>query len=193
MKATLITLLLILSAPALAEVSLQDCLEDSRLHGSSKTPVIPLPECATIIEGDSSSVSVLSEDKKWKASGNQRMIYVDSLGPDSLPVERNLLAGDQTELVSIKKIFIDSEQKKLMVIQVKGEKSELMIYKLNFLGNVSPLKVMRSEIFDTVTSVKFQGPDYLEVINSSGKYLVKADGESRSELSSKKAIQITPQ
>lgn len=189
---TFIIFLLGFTLNAFAEVSLQDCLEDSRLYADSKTPVKPLSECAEIIEATPSSASVISPDKKWKAFGIGSMIYVDVLGPGESVLERILLAGEQTELVNVEKIFIDPEEKRLIVIQKKGVKNELMLFNINFLGNVSPLKVMRSPAFAGVTSAKFKGPEVIEVKAGEEVMSVRSDGESRQELSTKKDLEIIP-
>lgn len=190
---TLILFSLFLSLSASAEVAFQDCLDDAKLNGNHKTPVKPLPECVSILKAKTEAISVTSSDMKWKAFGADHMIYVEQLNDTGVLLDRVLLSGEETELVSVQKIFIDAVEKRLLVIQVKNEKSELLIFDLEFLGNVTPMKVMRNNIFNGVTSVSFSGENDILVVNALGSYIVKADGESRTELSTKKALQITPQ
>ncbi len=188
MKTLLVILLIMFSTLASASVSLQDCLDDASLQGDSKTPLQPLPECAVLIKAEPSHINFTSGDGKWKAFGTHQMMYLDNLDAEGNLVERFLLAGSETELVSIKKIFIDTVYKKLFVTQLKNDQYELLVYNLLFIGNVSPKKVMRSSEFNNVTSVKMENATQIEVINTSGSFLVNADGESREELSTQKAI-----
>ena len=191
MKKLITLLLLILTTGAFAEVTLQDCLDDASLQGDNRTPQQPLPECAEIIGADAGKISVISADLRWKAFGIGQMLYVDNTDANGILIERVLLAGPETELVSIKKVFIDTVYKKLFVIQLKNEQYELMVHNLLFIGNVTPQKVMRSPTFNDVSSIKMNSATEIEVTNASGTFLVKADGESRQELSTKKALQIT--
>lgn len=192
MKTLLIILLMMLSTLAPAAVSLQDCLDDASLQADNKTPLQPLAECADLIKAEPSHINFSSEDGKWKAFGTHQMMYLDNLDAEGNLVERFLLAGSETELVSIKKIFIDTVYKKLFVTQLKDDQHELLVYNLLFIGNVSPKKVMRSSEFNNVISVKMENATQIEVINSSGPFLINADGESREELSTKKALVISP-
>lgn len=188
----IILFLILFSTAASAAVTLQDCLDDASLQGDNRTPQQPLPECADIIGADAGKISVTSSDLHWKALGISKMLYVDYSDANGVLVERVLLAGPETELVSIKKVFIDTVYKKLFVIQLKNEQYELMVHNLLFIGNVSPLKVMRSPAFNGVTSVKMNSATEIEVVNATGTFLVKADGESRQELSTRKALEINP-
>lgn len=192
-KLNFILISFMLSLPVMAEVSLQDCLDDASLQGDSKTPQQPLPECSEIIKSEGAHVSVTSSEKFWKAFGIANMIYIDSLDEKGNLESRELLSGSQTELVAVKNIFIDSLQKKLFVIQAKNNMPELLIYNLEFVGNVSPLKVMRNEIFRNVSSVRMKTANVIEVISPDRSFVINADGESRTELSSKKALTIHPQ
>ena len=184
--------MIMFSTQVLAEVTLADCQEDSSLQGDNKTPLQPLPECADIIKADPSKVSVTSANNRWEAFGKGKMLYLDAFDADGNLVDRVLLAGSQTELVSIQKVFIDTVYKKLFIVQIKNGQHELMVQNLLFIGNVSPLKVMRSATFNGVTSVKMESGTEIEVVNASGSFLVKADGESREELSTEKALVISP-
>lgn len=187
-----IYILAFISFNAFAGVTVQDCLNDSALVGHNKTPVQPLPECVTLLKADSSVVSVTSSDNKWKAFGLGPMIYIENYDGIGNLVNRELLAGESPELVSVQKLFIDPVYKRLFIVQVKNAKTELMIQDLEFIGNVSPLKVMHSESFSGLTSIKFNNQDEIEFVNASGTFTVNADAESRSNLSTKKALVITP-
>lgn len=193
MKALLTLFLVIHAFTVRSEVSLSDCLTDSQYQAHEKTPLQPLPECVEIIKADPSHVSVSSSDNLVRAYGIGHMIYVDSLDSQGVLIESSLLAGSQTELVSVNKLFIDKNQNRLLVIQNKNGSPELMLQNLSFIGNTSPLKVMRSDVFNAVTSAKYRNADEIEIINAVGTFVVKADGESRKELSSFKALEIIPE
>ena len=188
---TMILFTVLLSSTAFAEVTLQDCQDDAQFYGHHKSPLKPLAECESLVKNDPVAVSVTSADNRYRAFGAGNMIYLETFNESAVVTERILLAGDQTELVNVKQLFIDVPQKRLIVVQLKGSQYELMVHDLEFIGNVSPLKVMRSEIFSGVTSVKFDSAEELEVKNASGTFTLNADGESREELSTKKALSIS--
>lgn len=188
----LFILTLFLSLTVSAEVTVQDCLDDALTFANHERAVTPLPECASIIDNEEDRVEVVSG--KIRAFGKGRMIYVDTKDATGVIVERTLLSGDQTELVSIRKIFIDPVARRLFVIQVKAEKYELLVFNLDFLGNVTPLNVMRSQdLLSDVSSVKASDGKRIEIINEKGKFLINSDAESRLSRSVQKALTITPQ
>ncbi|MFL5785664.1 MAG: hypothetical protein ACJ76H_13695 [Bacteriovoracaceae bacterium] len=189
---TIFIIVILFSVNAFADVTLQDCLDDASLQGDNKTPQQPLPECVNLVQTDPAIVSVSSADNKWKAFGVGSMLYLEQKDEDGNLIDRSLLAGAQTELVSIRKIFIDTTYKKLFILQFKNSTYELMIHDLLFIGNVTPQKVMRTSSFANVTSVKMADTQNIEVVTDTATYNVNADGESRTELSTKKAVVLTP-
>lgn len=184
-------LIFFLSLSASADVSYLDCSADALTFASHTHPVAPLPECAVIVDAEADKIQATSG--LYRAYGKEHMIYLDLKDAGGNVVSRELLAGDQTELVEIKKIFIDVAARRLYVIQLNNSQSELLVYKLDFIGNVTPLNVMRSStVFGTAASVKAEGTDKIEVINASGTFLVNADAETRSTRSVQKALVVTP-
>lgn len=192
MKKIIFILLIMFSSLAYGEVTLQDCLDDASLQADNRTPLQPLSECPDLIKANPSHVTATTADNRWKAFGISQMMYLDAFDAAGNFSDRVLLSGSETELASIKKIFIDTVYKKLFVVQLKNDQYELMVYNLLFIGNVSPLKVMRSPTFAAVTSVRMEDSQQIEVVSASGTYLVMADGESREELSTEKALTIAP-
>lgn len=190
MKALLFILCMI-SSQAMAEVSFQDCLDDGKRYAGESNPVTPLPECAGIVDAEDGKVEVSSG--LYRAFGKDHIVYVDKKDSNGIIVEKILLSGDQTELVSIQKLFLDTDSRRLYIIQSKNSKNELMVYNLDFLGNVTPLNVMKSDtLFDGVTSIKAEGEDKIEIINASGSFLINSDAENRTTRSVQKVLTITP-
>lgn len=185
MKTLLI--LILFSFTTHAEVSFEDCQNDAMTFANHTRPVAPLPECAGIVDAEADKVQ--SGTGAYRAFGKGNMLYLERKDASGHLLQRDLLAGDQTELTSLRKIFVDVSARRLYVIQMKSGESELLVYDLDFLGNVTPLNVMRSStLFGTVTSVRLEAPGFLEVINSAGTYRVNADAETRTSRSIQKAI-----
>jgi hypothetical protein len=187
-----ITLLLILFPVfAFAEVSLQDCLDDARTFANHERPVAPLIECADIINTQEDKIEVTAGP--FRIYGKNHLIYVDKRDAVGNVIERTLLSGDQTDLVAVKKIFVDLVDRKLFVIQQNQAARELLVFNLDFLGNVTPLNVMKSTaLLTNVSSVKAADEKNIEVINAQGTWLVNSDAESRASRSVKVALSIRP-
>jgi hypothetical protein len=181
-----------MSINAFAEVTFQDCLDDALLNGSHTHALSPLEECAGILDAEADKVENVSG--LYRAYGKSHMIYVDKKDAEGNVIERTLLSGDQTELVGVQKLFLDVPGRRLYVIQLNSsQKPELMVHNLDFLGNVTPLNVMKSDALLTgVTSVKAEGADKIEIVNAEGSFLINADAESRTSRSVQKAVVITP-
>lgn len=188
-----IFLFILLTMNAQAEVSYEDCLADAKTYAHHLRPVAPLPECSQII--DSSSGRIEAKLPPYRAFGKDHVLYLEKQNPEGKLIERSLLAGDQTELGRIQKIFIDPEGQRLFVIQMNQQNHpELLVYRLNFLGNVSPLNVVASDaLFTSASSVRMVSPDKIEVKNSQGTILINADAETRTSRSVRKAITALPQ
>ncbi len=176
---------------AFAEVSYEDCLQDAKTYANHVHAVSPLPECASILDADAGKAEFSTGN--YRIYGKDHMLYVDKKDVNGNVIERTLLAGDQTELINIQKLFIDTVARKIFIIQSNDSKNELMVYNLDFIGNVTPLNVMKSDtLFVGVTSVKSEGLDKLEIINAQGSFLINADAENRPSRSVQKALTITP-
>lgn len=181
-------LLLILSFHASAEVTLEHCFEDATTYGKHDRAVAPLPECASLIDAEEEKVELISGNFRFFGKGN--MIYVDKRDPNGIVLERSLIAGDQTDLSVVSKFFVDLPTQKLYVIQKRATTSELLIFNLGFLGNVTSLNLMRStSLFSTATQVKpSEVEGRIEVTNAQGIFLINQDAESRTSRSQQKSI-----
>lgn len=177
---TLLFVLTILSPHAFAAVSLDHCLEDARQFASHDKPLKPLEECPGLVDGAKEKIEVKSADGKIRAFGYQNVVYVEVKNEDGVLVSRELLSGDQTELSDLKKLFLDAEGRRLFAIQQRAGKNELLVYDLDFLGNVTPLNVVsHPELFNTVKAVKVSSKERLEVENAKGKWFLNSDAETR--------------
>jgi hypothetical protein len=191
MKTALFFIMLMVTVNAFAVVTYEDCLEDAKTFANHVHAVAPLPECADIVDAESGKSENISG--VFRAYGKDHIIYVDKKDSDGNVIERSLLAGDQTELVEVQKVFLDTLARRIYVVQLKDSKNQLMVYNLDFIGNVTPLNVMKSDsLFLGVTSVKAEGTDKIEIINAQGSFLINADAENRTSRSIQKQLVITP-
>lgn len=184
-------IILLFSIAANAAVTLEHCQEDALQYGNHKDPLKPLAECVVMIKADSGKIEASSADGLLYAFGSGNMFYVDSKDADGNIIERNLVAGDQTELKNIQKIFIDQKAERIYVIQVKNQKNEMLVFDLTFLGNVTPKNLLRSQaLLSGAISVKAIGTKEIEIVNAQGTFRVNADAESRSTRSRQVALVI---
>ncbi|MES2526978.1 MAG: hypothetical protein V4598_07810 [Bdellovibrionota bacterium] len=175
---------------AFAEVSYQDCLDDAAMYAHHTNPVTPLPECAGIVDAEVGSLEKIVST--FKVYGKDHVLYLDTRNEHGVVINREILAGDQTELVEMKNVFIDLTSRRIYLIQLKNGKNEMMVFDLDFIGNVNPMNVMRhNTLFENVTSVKAEGDDQIEIINASGSYLINKDAESRTTRSNQKNLVVT--
>lgn len=144
MRALLLILSFSLTTSALA-ISVDDCLKDAESHGNHIAPIIPNPDCVAAIEASPAKISVEASDGSFKVYGQDHMIYVDKYESGSL-ISRKLLAGDQTELSSVKSMTINLLKKRLVIVQQGNDGAEVLTYNLEFIGNVSPITMLKSEI-----------------------------------------------
>ncbi len=163
-------------------VTLQDCLLDAELNGNHQRPLKPYEECKEVVDHDKSKIEVKSEDGKYRFFGISHVFYLETTnGPQ-------LMAGDQTELKSIKKAWIDINTRRIYVLQ-GGKSWELLTFNLDFIGNVTPLKLFRDKILGSVAEVKSSGKeDLLLTLKDGRKILINADAESRDLSTQKKPV-----
>ena len=107
------------------------------------------------------------------------MFYLES------PAGRMLMAGNQTELRAIEKVWIDTLNRRVFVLQ----KDELLTFDLDFIGNVAPLKFAKSNRLILVKSLRFLPSEkQFELTLTDGTVInMNSDAESRNRSSRKPA------
>ena len=139
-----ILILLTIAPTAWGLTTLDDCLMDAQFFANHKHPVQPLEECADLVKEHSEKLEVKSTDGKFHLFGFGNMFYVD--GPEG----RMLMAGSQTHLNGIKKAWIDTLNRRIFILQ----SDSLLTFDLDFIGNVSPLKLVKSPILPTLKKIE---------------------------------------
>lgn len=162
-----LTFILFVSA---AHADLNECLRDAKTHGSHTSSLSPAQECADIIKSDSDKVEARTSDRKVHLYGLGHMLYVEFEG------KRELLAGDQTGLKEILKIEINEKKKRILVIQSQS----ISTYKLDFIGNVSPISQVSSPSLKKITRVKLlDNEEMIAIFSDSMVRIINAEADDR--------------
>lgn len=148
---SILFLLCILSLASSYAANIDDCLLDAQSHGSHIHPITPSSSCADLIKSHPRKVELSSKDGKYKVYGLDHMVYVEAYQDGSL-MTRELLAGDQTRLKEVQKFSINSSKNRLLILQEGAKGTELLVYQLNFIGNVAPVKFLDAEVVQGATS-----------------------------------------
>jgi len=165
-------IVLILFSALSANAALDECFRDAKTHGNHRIPLSPSPECIEIIKNDPETLSIKSFDGKYHIYGQKFMLYVEADG------KRELLSGDQTELKEIQKIHLNLSKRKILILQ----KHSLATYSLDFIGNVSPSSLIKSNKLEDVLQISLlDNEDMIAVFFPQGIKLINSDGESRHE------------
>lgn len=153
-----------------AHANLNDCMRDAKTHGSHTSSLSPAKECVDLIKAHPDKVEVHSADNKVHLYGLGHMLYVESEGG------LELLAGDQTGLKDILKIEINEKKKRILVIQ----RQSVSTYKLDFIGNVSPISQFSSPAIEDVTRVKLlDNEEMIAIFSDSMIRIVNAEADDR--------------
>jgi hypothetical protein len=153
-----------------AHANLNDCMRDAKTHGSHTSSLSPVKECADIIKTHPDKVEAHTADGKVHLYGLGHMLYVENEG------NVELLAGNQTGLKEILKIEINEKKKRILVIQ----KQSVSTYKLDFIGNVSPISQFSSAAIKDVTRVKLlDNEEMIAIFSDSMVRIVNAEADDR--------------
>lgn len=170
MKVLIISFLILISN--FSKADLDTCLRDSKRNGNHTYPLSPLEYCADTIKSHPKKVTAQSLDGKVEMYGYKDMLYVESGS------KKELLAGDQTELEEILQMRINEFKKQFLVLQ----KDSVSTFKLDFVGNVSPVSYLKSSIVKNATSVKLlDNEELLAIFKKDSIKLVNSNAESRHE------------
>ncbi len=155
---------------SLAHASLDNCIRDAKTHGSHTSPLSPVAECADIIKAQPEKIEAKSKDGTYHLYGLGSLIYVESNG------KPELLSGDQTELKEVLKIEINDHKKRFLVLQ----KNSVSTFKLNFIGNVTPISYFKSPIMNKASGVKLlDNEDMIAIFSSASVRIINSNAETR--------------
>ncbi len=156
----------IFSLPAFA--NLEHCMNDARDSGYMLNER-PNKNCEDIIREHPNHIEAKSISGKYKAIayGNMLYLYTYSLNKE-VPVAKDMLAGDQTHLRSIKKVWVDEINEKIFILQ-NGNPFELLTFILH-PSNTAPLRHFKSPILNTVSTIKLMDDrEELAIMSSKSK------------------------
>jgi hypothetical protein len=130
-----------------ASADVENCLQDGKLNAHHVQPVKPKENCADLIKNLKNKVEAKDSTGKNHIYGFRTMFYVDLNG------KKTLMAGDQTELKSIKFIRFHEPSQKILVFQSDEEVSSISTFNADFVGNVAPLSFYLSDKLNNVTNM----------------------------------------
>lgn len=160
-----------------AFAGIDNCLKDAESHGNYTHAITPSIECVDLIKNLNERVEDKLEGSH--AYGTGHMLYVDLFEAGNL-ISRKLLAGDQTELTNIRKVKIQREKSKLLLLQ----DDSLNTYELTFIGNVTPIRKVQASFISGAYSMKLLNEEDMIVFFGTKKVTVinsQADSRGRGE------------
>lgn len=165
------TLLLILSfnvLPAFAD--LESCLTDARDYGYYLNERRNLG-CKKIISEHPGRIEVTGPSGLHKILAIGNILYLDTFKEKDAqaPIKSEILAGDQTDLRKIKKVWIHEKKNRILVLQAT-EPYGLLTYQLGNISNTAPLRHFISPILKGATSIKLlDDQDEIAIISAAGR------------------------
>lgn len=184
MKELILITCFIFNTLSFAAESIDSCSGVAELYGHHQNPHEISQECLGIVKSYSNNkTSIFTKDQKFKIYAYRNLIYVETyqvsdLGLSLLKTE--VLAGEQTKLKDVIAIKVDEDKQLLYVLNKNNDVISFGHYKLNFIGNVAPLRyfevseLIRPVDFDIDTSdgfVFFIDQDDISI----KKYFIHAD------------------
>ncbi len=147
----MILLLPLISAQA---ATLEDCFKDSQDYGDALNNA-PAKQCRSLVETHPDRIEAKSPSGRHKLTGYSNMIYIDIYqeAKDAKPLTSTLLAGEQTGLNNIQKIWIYEKRKVFQVLQGVSAKA-LLTFTLADLSNTAPLRHIVSPVFNGATQIR---------------------------------------
>ena len=148
----LFILLIIISFETSA--SLENCINDARDSGYQINER-PAPDCLSVIKNHPSRIETKSLQGNFHTIAYGNILYLNTLSSSSnaIPIKVEMLAGDQTGLTDISKVWIHEKKKKFLVLQ-NGSPKELLSFTLEYASNTAPLRHLKSSVLNNVSKIK---------------------------------------
>ena len=147
-------LLLIASLCFNASAGIENCLNDARDSGY-QINARPAAVCAHLIRNHPERVMEKSLGGTYQVVAYGNILYLSTFSPGLSPKPQKveMLAGDETGLTKISRVFLH-EKKKRILIQQNGNTSELLTFTTEYAANTAPLRHLRAGILKHASQVK---------------------------------------
>lgn len=137
-----------------ASASLGDCMKDASDYGY-KVEKKPDQTCYDLIKNHPQKAEARGQTGRYQAFGKGSIVYIETVSLDGTNtlIRRDTLAGDQTDLKNVSRIWIHEKRNRLLVLQA-GSPRGLQTYPLGPVGNTAPMRHFISPILNSVDRVK---------------------------------------
>jgi hypothetical protein len=159
-------LLILVSFYSYATVTLESCTEKaSRYYSTEEIPSIIPNECARLIESiEGSNLHTQNESGTVKISAFKNIVYINDNG-----VHR-FIAGNLSRLNDILAVTFDESESRIFVLNKNQERQkEVLSYRYNISGNVSPVRSLETHEIQMATGIKVEN-NFIHVISSSHEW-----------------------
>jgi hypothetical protein len=156
-------LILLFSFSSYATQNLQECSEKATTYYSTESISTKIPsQCGELISNiKDSSTSALSSDGSIKISAYKNIIYINNNGVD------RFIAGNLSRVHNVISLFFDDTESKIYVLNENPERQrEVLSFKPDLTGNVSPIRSLETRELEMATSISVKG-NHIYAISSS--------------------------
>ena len=180
MKNTISFLITVFLFSQVSWAGLDDCFKEAKEYGEILNE-FKSEECGNLVSHAHSKIVATSINKSIRAQGVNNIIVIDKFDVKTNKItKRHVLAGDQTGLSQIKKIWLDEVNNVMLVLQ-KGNPYALLTFTLAYASNTAPLRHFKSPILNSVDEVRFLKSDsLLALVSTSQKNIrfINSDADS---------------
>ncbi len=122
-------------------IGVDNCVDSGYQYGDGKGTALYLDQCYSMAQeqGDIKLIRV-SALEKWRAVAFKNMIFIEN--KEKALEKPEVQAGSSTGLTNVVAMDFDEYNKELFVIN--GEDGEILVFTLNIIGNVAPLRKLTS-------------------------------------------------
>ena len=155
-------LLILFSFSTFANITLEDCSEKAVDYFSTEgIPSIIPNSCGLLISSiNQTGISAFSEDRSVKIYAHKNIIYINDNG-----VHR-FIAGNLSRVNNIiSLVFKESESRIYILNENQERQKEVLSFKYNISGNVSPIRSLETREIEMATSLEVD--DHLIHVSSS--------------------------
>lgn len=136
-----------------SHANINNCMRDAGDFGHS-LPMLPDLNCRSKIEANLDTIKIKSDSGRYQVSALGNIIYLDTFDLNkSKLTKREMLAGDQTGLTNVIKIWLHEKKKRLLVLQ-SGSPYGLLTFSLGNFSNTAPLRHFNSPLMNNFSEVK---------------------------------------
>jgi hypothetical protein len=152
--------------------SIDKCIKDAKDYGEVLRQY-NREECGTVVVKHPNKVFAMSRSKMIRAHAVDNIIVLERMDLKTNAVTKtDVLAGDQTGLSGVEKIWIDEENNVMLVLQ-KGSPKALLTFTLAYASNTAPLRHFHSPILNTVSQVRYLAKEKLLALISKSQKAIR--------------------